>query len=647
MDMPISESVSSREFVRAMTARWISLGNISSSRLEALWGVMADTFNTAIAGNSRFIADSTWRVLEPPTGSGKTQGVCVYAALAMQRNVSAAYPLGMLIVTRTKDQADEIVSTIRELVANTAPGRSVVAKHSGNVTSSVVAQHADVLVICHEAYTRALEANRWQDYVEWAGGRRSLTVIDEALTGIIDEQQVKASDVQKALGSLSATEQAKFPSQVAALRQVQLLLERIGNSSADGTNEAPKMSIAWKTWDGPDVPDMSELRARLATKRYDLTWLGRADSAQRKEMADSVDEAVKGCEALLQSWAYYAKHYGNHTLNTAKLIVPAGLPGVVVLDATASSNFLWTLLDDHAVKVPIPTNTRSYSRVTLHVARTSSGLGKRAMSENASGRVNGALKAVEGIVGSDRKVFLVCHKDVAATAVDLQTNFTAYDVGWYGAIDGKNRWNDFDTAIILGMYRLPDTWSRNAFMALQGIQDDEWLNSPARWKDYTDVRLEMERRQLTVSIVQAVNRVRCRRVVDADGNCRPTDLFIVLREGDEGDAILANVVDEMPGVQVEPWEFELDAPAERFRKGSSHAGLVVLLRGGPPRRLSMASVRSSLGLTENGLKSLKKALGNPAHALSKAVSELGYAFVVEGRGRGPGSKAYLQPKSCR
>src|SRR5262245_40808846 len=106
----VSRLVSPEEFATAMTRRWHSLGNISSPRLQQLCGSMAATFACAVADNHTAV--TKWRVLEPPTGTGKTQGLCVYAALAIDKNRTAASPLGILVVTRTIAQADEIVATI-------------------------------------------------------------------------------------------------------------------------------------------------------------------------------------------------------------------------------------------------------------------------------------------------------------------------------------------------------------------------------------------------------------------------------------------------------------------------------------------------------------------------------------------------------
>jgi hypothetical protein len=211
----VSRLVSPEEFAAAMTRRWLSLGNTPSLKLQQLWAAMATTFARAIADNHA--GGNKCRVLEPPTGTGKTQGLCVYAALSIDRNRNATAPLGILVVTRTIAQADDIVATIKELVSDPADADRVRARHSEAKQTPLAMRAADVLVITHEAYTRALEGlykeqiGRWEDYTTWAHGPRRLTIIDEALSGAVEENQVKADDIRFALGFIGPAAQESIP----------------------------------------------------------------------------------------------------------------------------------------------------------------------------------------------------------------------------------------------------------------------------------------------------------------------------------------------------------------------------------------------------------------------------------------------------
>ncbi len=192
--------------------------------------------------------------------------------------------------------------------------------------------------------------------------------------------------------------------------------------------------------------------------------------------------------------------------------------------------------------------------------------------------------------------------------------------------------------VIFGLpYRDP-VWATNTFFALQGLQDNRWLEQPS-WGAYADVRREMQRRQLTVSVIQAVNRVRCRRVIDADGNCPPTDVFIVLPRGADGDAILGHLQEEMPGAVVVPWEFEMDGPSERVRRGSSHEALLALMANRLPGETPMSFIKSELGLTQSAAKDLRGVLRDDDHDLTRSLAHLGVRYMTTGKGRG--ARSYL------
>lgn len=57
-------------FVRAMTKHWETNLKLTASRgLQEVWGQIARTFNNQI----KEPCSEQWQVLQPPTGTGKTQ----------------------------------------------------------------------------------------------------------------------------------------------------------------------------------------------------------------------------------------------------------------------------------------------------------------------------------------------------------------------------------------------------------------------------------------------------------------------------------------------------------------------------------------------------------------------------------------------
>jgi hypothetical protein len=641
--------VTPEEFATAMTARWHSLGNTSSPRLQQLWSNMGTTFNAAIAGSHS--TSTRWRVLQPPTGTGKTQGLCVYSALTIDKNSTSPEPVGILVVTRTIAQADEIGATIKGLVTDPANADRVRVSHSQSRLHPFALQVADVLVITHEAYVRALEGlnkeqhGRWDDFTNWTHGARRLTIIDEAISGIVEENQVKAAEVRVALGFIGPELRRQFSDQVVALQRVCEVLDKMAAFNVDNSASRSARIVLRGGRSNrrlfPTQCSLGPLREAMAGIRYEQLTAGKDSSADRRLVADKVDKTLKDCEAIMARWSYYFRKGQDDTFNSSQLLVPPGLPGPVVLDATASQNFTWRLMGDRAEVADIPPGTRAYNNVKIHVAR-GSGVGKTRMSEKGKVRLPRLLANLKERLSSDRKVLLCHHKAIKHTAVNYTPGFAEYSTAHWGAIDGKNDWNDHDAVVIFGLPYRDSIWATNTFFALKGLQANSWLQRPS-WEGYSDVRREMQRRQLSVSVIQAINRVRCRRVIDADGNCPPTDVFIVLPHGSDGDVILQHLRDEMPGVVVVPWDFEMDGPSERVRRGSSHPALLALMENRLPGETPMSFIKSELGLSASATKELREVLRNDEHELTKALALVGVRYVSSGRGRG--SRSFLLKQS--
>lgn len=375
----------------------------------------------------------------------------------------------------------------------------------------------------------------------------------------------------------------------------------------------------------------------MRSVRYDHLS-GVTDDMLHRRMAESVDETLKDAQGVLRRWAYYAKRGKEHSFNSSEFLIPLDVPGPVVLDATAGQNFLYDLFEDRAAIIPTPGGARRYRNVTLHVARAS-GVGKHRMRETFSTRYPRLLEALEAELGPRHSVFMCLHKDNAAQAESFPTHFAELGIGHWGAIDGRNTWKDYDAAVIFGLPYRDYIWATNAFFALQGVQSNDWLKAPT-WKHHKDVRGVMQQRQLSASIIQAINRIRCRKVINEQGDSPPADIFIVLPKDQDGDAILESIVAEMPGLQVVPWPFELDGPkVKRPREGSSHASVVAFMKNRLPGQTALTHLQRELGITAGALKKLRETLRDASHATTKALKELGVSYVVEGGGRG--AKSFL------
>lgn len=627
-------------FVDRFTLHWTMKFDMPASEpLRKLWRIMANTYQQSIIATVQGQL-TRWRVLQPPTGSGKTMGAVVYCGIQAELNASVAdcvKPVGIMIVTRLKAQVDEVVSGINAYV-----GRQVaIADHTDHRATPEQLQDSDIIVITHEAYTRAnktlsgVRAERWKRLTHWRGGQRLLTIIDEALANVVEHSQVKLDELTLLLGLIPQEMRLAHPTEVQALetlRESMLYLAGINDGFEVGT------SLAWLEGEAPVSADLTALRAAMRKLPYDKL-IGKDDEKERQRLATRHDKVLGAAEALLDQYALMALTGAQHALHSAALAVPLELPGPVVLDATAGVDLMYQLMEDRADIIPTPPGVRDYSNVTLHVTRTAS-IGKTRMEELAPKRFPQLQANLAKRLSADRKVLFCVHKHVehlVPTQADLGVGEVA-SAHW-GKIDGSNDYKDFDTAVIFGLPFRDRIWGTNVFFAFKGVQDDDWHDNPC-WRQHADVRELLQRRHLATSIIQALGRVRLRKVIDEQGRCAPTDVFIVLPSGARGSEILEYIRQELPNISVQDWDFELDGPKIRVeRSGLPHERLVTFMSHRSPGRTSMSLIGREFGLKPHQRKDLQKALRDDNHPTSLKLKELGVTYGSEGKGRG--AKSFL------
>jgi hypothetical protein len=366
------------------------------------------------------------------------------------------------------------------------------------------------------------------------------------------------------------------------------------------------------------MPDFTALRSALRTEgKFDHVNLHANNPEARARMAKVHDIRLRAVNNIFKSWIYYHPYVqkeGRHTLNTARLLIPDNVKGAVVLDATASVNPLYTeKVFTKAELKPAPKGTRSYRNVTLYVSRGHK-TGKKYMTNNTKEVCESLITELTRYIGEDRKVFVVTHKDVRPTLETYETPFLM-DVGHYGKVNGSNHWQECDTAVIFGLPHLPDTWSPNVFMAHQGERCSEWLSNPEF--NGKDIRKALKHGQMVVDVVQAINRIRCRRVIDTSGNCPRAVVYLMIPNGELGNDILKGIEQEMPGIEVKGWNYQ-----SQKRK--------------PKRSQVMKGLLTKLQIMDEGWKitptQIAKELGTSVIAVKKILAKADFQSRLKGIG---------------
>jgi|GEM_PF-1071490 len=660
-------------FVKLMKDHWTErLGNVSNPALKQLWHSLAQTFGSHIYNHGNPEKAKLWNVLPIPTGGGKTESTVMYcAAMSKYSNEKHA---GVLIVTRLKSECERLANRINKL----GHRDTAIAFHSGSDCTHRLKdlwQHP-VLVITHRAYEIGLERlgkdatiegtwkyfhryNRegvkpvmvenpftgpdqiqsyeYQDEFYSYQGSRRLCIVDEALD-IIEHHRLGLNSLQQALGAIPNFIRKRHPEQINYLKAVIDKLEELDDHPrlskefmVDGESDEAIDLIEF------EQPDLQPLIEDLSEIQFDIQ-IGKNDDKENRRLRERYQKMLKDLQMIYQSWRYFSKRERELSLNSARVIMPDGVKGAVVLDATAETNLVYRLHKDSDIE-DIPKGSRDYSNVTLHISRGHK-VGKWHMIKNArheaSKLISNLNKTIKG-----RKAFVVCHKHVEPVLRAYDPKFNMKLSHW-GAFDGSNEYQGCDVAVIFGLKYLPKTWSSNVFMAFQGSQTTEWLQNnngdERQWRNIEDIRKALDRSALSIDIIQAINRIKCRKVVDSKGNCDPCDIYLMLPSGKIANQILKDIKDSMPNIQTVKWDF--DHNKRGARRSKFEEALVTHFKNmkDGQRQFSRDIIRH-LGMSSATFERLAKKCRSPESKLSFAMKEYHVRYVVEGVGRG--SRSYF------
>ena len=268
--------------------------------------------------------------------------------------------------------------------------------------------NADILVITHAAFMRACWAfgagneSRWDTYHAWSGGKRHLIVVDEALLNSVSHHRVTSKDIELVLRAIPHEDRDKFVGAIKTLTKLQGYLDNQEQKHVLGDDQTVTL---WAEGSPKHALEIEALHEALGSVEFDPDLF--AENA-----AHNVSTVLEAVQVMLEEFAYYHRSGAQHTLNSARYIIPKGMPGVLVLDATARSNVTYELLGGGVMFAEVPSGIRNYDNVTLHVARTASGMGKTKMEKTKQTRMPRLAAELAKELPKDRKVFLCVHKCV-------------------------------------------------------------------------------------------------------------------------------------------------------------------------------------------------------------------------------------------
>lgn len=621
-------------FINAMTKHWEDvLENKASPELQDVWSQIATTFNNQINRSS----SQLWQVLQPPTGTGKSKGTEVYCSLLAAlptkptlehilrpSSVPPVHP-GVLIVRRLQAECNDMADEINKLAGCTTAR----ASHTESKLTAEELTSTPVLIICHSAYISALndasveKGNSAQLELlhRWHHTERSLIVIDEA-PDLIETTQVNIEHLKQVIGHIPEVISKHYPTEISYLKEVIQWMQEL---SSEGRHEQmiPKTNMLSKQ------PDFTSLRKAMKTCSLDRSVVNRRDGDANRSLHTKISDTLNSIEALSGQWCLFAQSGEQETLNSARHILPEDHPGAVILDATASTNLLYHLFEDRVAIIPTPKGARRYGQVTLHVSRGHR-VGKFYLSGNAKSECAKLVNGLHNVTSKSEGVFICCHKDVEPHL----EGYGGYRLGHWGAVDGRNDWQDDDTVVIFGLPYRDNIWAANTYMAIQGPQSTEWLSSNGKrsFGRYTDILSELETGAISTQVIQAINRVRCRRVIDQYGNCPTTDIYILLPSGKRADDILEHIETSMPGIITVDWTYS--GSTRKARKLKHAASLLSFLNNCLPGKTNANEVLRELNIPKSTFEKMVPKFKDETSQLFAELASMGITYQSECGGRG-------------
>ena len=132
-------------------------------------------------------------------------------------------------------------------------------------------------------------------------------------------------------------------------------------------------------------------------------------------------------------------------------------------------------------------------------------------------------------------------------------------------------------------------------------------------------------------MVQAVNRIQTRRVIDTAGNCPASFVYLLLPDDGTGKAVFKAVMEHMPGIQRMKWSFNGAKQVPRGKHEKSLQEFIGGLVGG--ESWSASELKKYLSIPKSTWGELVVKMKDDTSALKQLMEDQGVIFEVQGGGR--------------
>lgn len=533
-DDTVSVLSASHPLTKGFTEHWEdSIGNVSNPKLEESWDQMFKIFDECIRLNES--NESKRLILPMITGTGKTQGA-IHACKNLPPETYA------LIVTTRTEEADRIAAAI---------GPTACSYHSRKKLESVLVKKVDnlkdtmkfnTLVVTHEMFKNALEdpSGKMQYMLHCNKKQRDLVIIDEQIL-MYKEHIVELDDLINIRSLFQKLILMPEHAGDAELSKNMITLDKhINELAAIRDNESNAITYIRNTSLQMPIMKLSEIHKEnklesmvsiLEKGKIQINSIltGIDDSDKDQILKAKFLEIFKNIVIYGHQWVYANKKGTSVSYNSASEL---GLhKTVVILDATARENALYDInseYKDHYHVYP-QIESRSFSNLTINLISTHTGkltimAMKHDYAENLSKEILAVTTATDRIMVVGHKAFL------PELAGYLPEDRMITTTNW-GNITGSNEYKDTNVQFIFGLNHKPKSAHLTArSIARINIQKARGTTHPFGDNEKLEnEQLKMiEHSDIIQETIQAIMRTQARKVVDADGNCDPTVVYLTV-----------------------------------------------------------------------------------------------------------------------
>ena len=607
---------------------WQEFGNTVSDEYLELWSIIFSKLNECDIRNRQ--SEETYNkyfVIPAPTGSGKTQCFRFYAAELARQNQD----VGMVILSRFKSEVDESVKQINELAGN----KVAIAYYSG---TEVKDQHNEVELDCYQVvvttheyfklnhHNNAVDKDTFRKVMSFNGHTRDIMVVDEAIdlldTHIISKDLVAILET-KAFTMSRKTDSPKLKLELELLTYLNdnykslFFDDNIGAGYRYVNDKLPtlkrvslKLNVSVDT--AKELFKLDNFIKAIKSKQLERVDL--ITSAQKTKLINNAKTLIH----LLDDSLYW---YNNQKYISSSLERPT--VSTVLFDATANIDKLYKSIDYVTVVKPLP-EVKRYDNVFLHYIELGIGLGKDNIDNNTKSHFDNLTYLYRNIkqLNFEDSIVVFTRKSLRGYAEQQEI---PSDIDHFGNLVGVNLYKDDNQILIYGIPYKPKSLHINNLYQASG---SEVFNSES-----DAVLAILAHTNISAEIVQAVNRGRCRKVVN--GQAPETHIYLPLAKRDKqlNEQILSDIKKAMPGIQIMEWDIDIsNIKGQNKQEVNSKFNLLVdNIKSLKEEKVKLSYLEGYGTLSDKEKRTVAKHLMDKASPMYAETKGTGYKCIKEGQ----------------